>query len=155
MRPLRLELIGFAPDLDTVTPGVLTDCDSIIPSTQGLSAAASLVPSGYPALGTSPNAAFVAELLDGSKRTFVSSTTKIYEAIAGAWTDRSRVGDYTGSNRHRYAVFGNITLASNRTQPIQAASPGGNFADIAGAPTALVLVTASGFVVALNINGMG
>lgn len=110
--------------------------------------------SGYPALATTPNAAFVAELLDGSKRTFVSSSTKIYEAIASAWTDRSRVGDYTGTNRHRYAVFGNITLATNRTQVIQAANTGGAFADIAGSPTALILVTAAGFVVALNINGM-
>lgn len=30
---MRVELIGFAPDLDTATPGVLTDCDAIVPST--------------------------------------------------------------------------------------------------------------------------
>lgn len=96
----------------------------------------------------------MAELLDGSKRTFASSTSKIYEATGGSWTDRSRVGNYSGTNRHRYAVFGNVTLATNRTEVIQAASSGGAFADIAGAPTAQILVTASGFVVALNINGM-
>lgn len=152
---MRLELSGFAPDLDPATPGILTDCDAIIPSTQGLAAARSLVSAGYPALATTPNSAYVAELLSGSKRTLAASTTKIYEASAGAWVDRSRVGDYTGTNRTRFAVFGDIVLSTNRTQAIGAASAGGNFADIAGAPTASIVVTASGFVMALNINGMG
>lgn len=151
---MRLELSGFAPDLDPATPGILTDCDAIVPSTQGLAAAKSLVTAGYPALATTPNSAYVAELLSGSKRTFAASTTKIYEASAGAWLDRSRVGNYTGTGRTRFAVFGDIVLSTNRTQAINAASSGGSFADIAGAPTASILVTAAGFVVALNINGM-
>lgn len=116
---MRLELTGFAPDLDTATPGVLLDCDAIIPTTYGLSAANSLVPvAGYPTVPTTPTAAYVAELLDGSKRTFVASSTKIYEAISGSWVDRSRAGDYTGTNRQRFAVFGNNVLATNRSQII-------------------------------------
>jgi len=115
---MRVELTGFAPDTDPVTPGVVTDCDAIIPTTYGLSAANSAVNSGYPALATTPNSAYVAELLDGSKRTLVASTTKIYEAVAGAWVDRSRAGDYTGTNRTRFCVFCNNVLSSNRTQII-------------------------------------
>lgn len=152
---MRLELSGFAPDLDPATPGIVTDCNAIIPSTQGLAAARSVVTAGLPALATTPNSAFVAELLSGSKRTFAASTTKIYEASGGAWVDRSRVGNYSGTNRTRFAVFGDICLATNRTEIIGAASAGGAFADIAGAPAAQILVTASGFVMALNINGMG
>jgi len=30
---MRIELLGFAPDLDPATPGVITDCDLIVPST--------------------------------------------------------------------------------------------------------------------------
>jgi len=45
-------------------------------------------------------------------------------------------------------------LSANRTQVINQASPGGAFADIAGAPSASILVAAAGFVMALNINGM-
>ena len=66
---MRLELTGFAPDLDPETPGILTDCNAIIPTTQGLAAANSLVTSGLPALASTPTAAYVAELLDGTKRT--------------------------------------------------------------------------------------
>lgn len=116
--PVRLELTGFAPDLDQATPGILTDCNAIIPTTQGLSAAASLVSSGYPALAGVPNSAYVAELLDGTKRTFAATATAIYEATSGTWTDRSRGGGYTGTNRTRFAVFGNNVLSTNRSQAI-------------------------------------
>ena len=115
---MRVELTGIAPDIDPVTPGIVTDCDAIVPTTAGLSAANSAVDAGYPPLGTAPVSAYVAELLDGSKRTFVASTTKIYEALAGAWVDRSPVGDYRGTNRTRFCVFGNNVLSANRTQII-------------------------------------
>lgn len=151
---MRVPLTGFAPDLDPTTPGVLTDCNAIIPSTQGLSAANSPVPAGLPALASAPNSAYVAELLDGSRRTFAATGTAIYEASGGNWVDRSRAGGYLGTNRTRFCVFGSNVLAANRYGPIGEAVPGGGFIDISTAPAASILVAASGFVLALNINGM-
>ena len=151
---MRPEIIGFAPDLDPATPGVLTYCNALVPTLRGMSTANSPIPTAYPNLGATPTSAFVAELLDGTKRMFVASATKIYEGVSNAWTDRSRGGDYTSTNRTRFAVFGNVVLSANRTQAIGQANAGGSFSDISGAPTALLLVPASGFVVALNINGM-
>lgn len=116
---MRTELKGFAPDLDPVTPGVLTDCDAIIPTTYGLSAANSRVSAGLPVLPDAPNSAFVAELLDGSKRTLAATDTGIYEAVGGVWDDRSRVGGYSGTNRTRFCVFGNNVLSTNRSEVIQ------------------------------------
>jgi hypothetical protein len=29
---MRLDLTGFAPDVDPAAPGILTDCDGIIPT---------------------------------------------------------------------------------------------------------------------------
>ncbi|MFD0738234.1 hypothetical protein ACFQZQ_02880 [Lysobacter koreensis] len=150
---MRLELTGFAPDLDPETPGILADCNAIIPTTQGLAAANSLVASGLPALAATPTAAYVAELLDGTKRTFAATGTDIYESSGGAWVSRSRAGNYSGTERQRFAVFGNVVLNVNRTEVIGAASPGGAFADIATAPTAKIICTASGFVMALNVSG--
>lgn len=150
---MRLDLIGFAPDVDPATSGILTDCDGIIPTAKGLSAAHSRVNAGYPALATAPTSAFMAALLDGTKRTLVASDTAIYEASGGVWTNQSRVGGYTGSNRTRFCVFGNAVLSTNRSQAI-GQSTGAAFTDIAGAPLARVIFTASGFVMALNINGM-
>lgn len=151
---MRLELLGFSPDLDPATPGVVTDCDAIVPTAKGMSAANAPESAQYPALASAPRSAFVAELLDGSKRTLVATQSAIMEAVAGAWIDRSKVGGYTGTNRTRFTVFGNAVLSTNRAEPLQQALPGGNFQDIAGSPRALVLVSASGFVLAFNINGM-
>ena len=151
---MRLELTGFAPDVDPTTPGVLTDCDAIIPTLKGLSAANSPVDAGLPALSEAPTSAFVAELLDGTKRTFVATATTIQEASGTSWTDRSREGGYSGSERTRFCTFGNVVLATNRSEGIQQADPSADFADITDAPKASILVPASGFVMALNIDGM-
>lgn len=147
---MRVPLTGFAPDLDPATPGVLTDCDGIVPTVQGLSAAASLAPTGLPALAGAPIGAYATQLLDGTKRFFASTATAIYEGAGTSWTNRSRVGGYTGTQRHRFAVFGNVVLASNRSEVIQAASAGASFADIATAPKAAILVSVNGFVMALD-----
>lgn len=151
---MRLELTGFAPDVDPGTEGVLTDCDAIIPTMKGLSAANSATDAGLPALSESPTSAFVAELLDGTKRTFAGTATTIQEASTSSWTDRSRLGGYSGSERVRYCTFGNVVLATNRSETIQQADPASDFVDITGAPKALILAPASGFVMALNIDGM-
>src|SRR3546814_9965318 len=73
---MRLELKGFAPDADPATPGILTDCDAIVPTTAGLAAANSLVASELPALAADATSAFSAELLDGSKRLFAATDRK-------------------------------------------------------------------------------
>jgi hypothetical protein len=140
------------PDVDPTTDGALTDCDNIIPSTQGLTAGASPVDVGLGSIEP-VTGAVVSSLLDGTRRLIAGTQTKLYEATANSWIDRSRVGGYTGLNRWRFATFGNATLATNRVQVLQQSIASGNFADIAGAPAASILVTSSGFVLALNVSG--
>lgn len=147
---MRVPLLGFMPDLDPETPGAVTDCDAIVPTLQGLSAANSPTSAGMATLAATPTSAYGTELLDGTRRLFVATATKIYEATGLTWTDRSRVGDYTGGERKRFATFGNNVLEGNKSQAIGQAAPGGSFADIAGAPAAKILVVASGFVMALD-----
>lgn len=147
---MRVPLLGFAPDLDPETPGILTDCDSLVPTTAGLAAAMSLAATGLPALATVPTGAYATQLLDGSKRMFASSASNIYEGSGTTWTDRSRVGGYTGAQRQRFCVFGNNVLNANRSEPIGQAVPGGAFVDIATAPKASILVPVAGFVMALD-----
>lgn len=94
---MRVPLTGFAPDLDPTTPGVLVDCDAIVPTTQGLAAANSLAATGQAALTATPTSGYTTVLLDGSKRMFAATASAIYEAAGSGWTDRSRVGGYTGT----------------------------------------------------------
>ena len=91
-------------------------------------------------------------LLDGTRRLLASTNSAIYEATGATWTDRSRGGGYTGVQRQRYCTFGNNVLATNRSQAIGQAAPGGSFADIAGAPKASIIVSVNGFVMAFDTN---
>lgn len=147
---MRVPLSGFAPDLDPTTPGVVADCEGIIPTTHGLAAAASLSETPQADLPATATGSYAVTLLDGSKRLFGSTATKVYEASGGTWVDRSRTGDYSGTQRQRFCVFGNIVLNCNRTQVIGQSLSGAAFTDIAGAPKASVLVSVNGFVMALD-----
>lgn len=150
---MRLELHGFAPDVDPSIPGVVTDCDGIVPTRTGLAAAGSLSDAGIASLPSgAANSAILAALLDGSRRAIVATGTRIYEVTGASWTDRSRSGNYTAGTRTSFAVFGNNVLSSNGVEVVGQAAPGGGFTDIAGSPNADILVTASGFVMALNVN---
>jgi hypothetical protein len=126
------------------------DCDSIVPTTQGLAAMNSLAITGQADLAAIPTGSYATTLLDGTKRMFASTATKIYEASGGAWTDRSRTGSYSGAQRQRFCVFGNNVIATNRTEGIGQAAAGAGFVDIAGAPKASIVVSVNGFVMAFD-----
>lgn len=145
-----VQLATFAPDADPATPGVLTACDNLVPTKEGFSAQFSPVSVGLPTSATSPRGAFVASLLDGSRRTFAATLTQIIEAGSTTWTTRSRGGGYSGTTRFRWTVFGNAVLATNKVEVIQQAAPSANFADIAGAPKAAIVEAVAGFIMAFD-----
>lgn len=147
------KLIGFAPDRDPMTPGVFTDCQHVIPFGKGFQGAPTGAAASVAVLPAACRGAVVATRLDDGRRIFAGTQTKLYELIAGAWTDRS-AGTYTGSvdSRWSFAQFGDTTIASNLVDAMQA-SASGAFAAIAGAPKAKIVVSASNnFVIAFNTN---
>lgn len=149
-----IQLAGFAPDADPTAPGVLTDCANFIPAVNGMESAPSLVsPSGVPAVADSVQGAAVVTKLDDSRRIFAGTSTKLYELVSGAWTDRSKAGNYTGSGDSvwSFAQFGDATLAANKADTIQR-STSGAFADVATAPKAKIIYSVGAFVMALNTN---
>ena len=148
-------LIGFAPDADQTTPGLLSDCQNLIPALIGMEGAPEPVaPAGIPALPAACRGTAVVYKLDNTRRIFAATTAGIYELVAGAWVDQSRVGGYSGSadSRWSFAQFGDATLMANGAQKIQRSTTGA-FADIASAPAAEVIFSVGSFVMALNTNG--
>lgn len=145
--------IGFAPDLDPVTPGVITNCSQLIPTLKGMEGAPTAIDGGIDALAAATRGAAYVTRLDDVRRLFAGTQTKLYELSGTSWVDVSKVGDYTGGaeNRWRFAQFGNVSLACNETEKIQFSSSG-DFADITQAPKARMLETASGFVLAFGCN---
>ncbi|HNE33122.1 MAG TPA: hypothetical protein PK365_12145 [Nitrospira sp.] len=144
--------VGFAPDLDPSTPGVITDCIQLIPNERGMEAAPSAVAavSGLGNLAAECRGAAVLTNTSGTRRTFAGTQTKIYELASGTWSDVSGM-TFTGSSENRwcFAQFGNVALASNDTEQI-VASTSGTFAAVSGAPKARVILSIPNFVVALN-----
>lgn len=148
------KLLGFAPDADPTTPGVLTDCTNLIPYEQGMKGAPTgSTPSGVPALAAKCAGAAVVTKLDDVRRIFAGTTTKLYELSGGVWADVSGAA-YTGGtdSRWQYAQFGNSTLAANGNDAIQRSPSTGAFASIAGAPIAKILFSVGTQVMALNTN---
>lgn len=147
-------LLGFAPDADATTPGIITDCTDFVPYINGMEAAPTAVtPSSTPALAAACLGAAVTTDLSGTRRIYAGTTTNLYELTGGAWVDRTRVGAYTGGADTRWSItqFGNATIAADKSDAMQRAT-GAAFADIATAPKAEIVFSVGAFVMALNIN---
>ncbi len=146
-----IPIVGFAPDAD-IAPGILSDCSNLVPSLSGYKAAQSLAtPSGVPALSAACVGAATVTKLDGSRRIFAGTATKLYELSGGAWTDVSDTGSYTGVTNWSIAQFGNSTLAADKAYAIQRSTTAA-FAAISGAPKATIVFTVGTQVMALNVN---
>lgn len=149
-----IPLIGFAPDADLTTPGIITHCANLIPYLNGMEGAPEpATPASTPALAAACLGASVVSKLDDTRRIIAGTLTKLYELSAGAWTDIGRAAAYNGGIDTRWSItqFGDATLCANRADVIQR-STGGSFADISGAPKAEILFTVGAFVMALNTN---
>jgi hypothetical protein len=151
-----IKLIGYAPDADSTTPGVLVNCNAFIPSLRGMEAAPS------PVSGTNTNAlaaacvgAAVVVKLDNTNRFLAGTATAIYEDSAGAWVNLTRAvgGAYTNGadNRWRFTQFGNVTLATNKSDTMQYSSSGA-FANIAGGIKAAMVETVGSYIIACDTN---
>lgn len=153
-----IPLKSFTPDFDPATPGAVLDCSNMMPTLKGLSGAPSLVDSGYAALSEASKGAALCVKLDGTNRSFVGTSTKIWEAVGGSWTDRTRAvgGAYSASSddvRWRFAQFGDTSLAVQKADFLQYSNSGA-FANVT-APKAACIETVAGFVMLANCNDTG
>ena len=148
-----VRLIGLAPDMPPTTPGVMTACANMVPTEDGFAGAPSAVaPSGVGALIAPCRGGAVVGLINGTRRIFAGTAARLYELSGSSWVDVSRGGAYTGGADSRWSLtqFGNVSIAANDAQVIQASNGSGAFADIAGAPIARVVFSVGDFVMALN-----
>ncbi|SAK46615.1 hypothetical protein AWB76_00944 [Caballeronia temeraria] len=138
------KLVGFAPDLDPATPGIFRTCNNIIPTAQGFKSAASPVSSNMAALPAPVVGSALIARLNGTDRQFAGTASKLYENQNGTWVDVSRSSSYAlGSTAQwRFTAFGNMSLAVNGTNLMQAALDGA-FADIANSPTGQIVFVAN------------
>jgi hypothetical protein len=149
-----IPFVGYAPDLPIGTQGIFTACDRIIPLTDGFAAQNAPLDIGINALAGQARGFAIIGRLDGLRRVFSATQTKIYELNSTTWTDVSAAGDYDlGADaeiRARFAQFGNVTLAAVGQNDLLQSSTTGAFSAIANSPQAKVIETVNNFVFAFN-----
>lgn len=147
-----VKLPGYAPDADPTILGVLTNCSGVVPSLKGIKGAPSAAATPLATLAATCQGAAVLTKLDASTRFFAATSAKIYEAASSTWTDVSRAAAYTANSvqRTRFAQFGNVSIAANGADTMQASVSSGAFSCIAGAPIAAIVETVGKFVFGLN-----
>jgi hypothetical protein len=151
-----IPIIGFAPDSDPVTPGVLTDCSNVVPFDAGMMGAPVAADLGLTALAAECRGAALLTDLAGTRKLWAGTSAAaaspaLYQQSGSGWTDRSRGAGYTlgADDRWSFAQFGNDALAASPSCKVQR-STGAAFADVASAPQAKIIVVAKDFAVALN-----
>jgi hypothetical protein len=145
-----IKLLGFAPDSDPTTPGVMTACTNVIPTVGGFRGAPVAASVGASALAAACQGATLLTSLDGTRRLIAGTATKLYELAGASWTDRSRGANYSiGSDRWSIVQYANTTLAVTPSAVVQSSTTGA-FADVASSPQAKIVESAQGFAVVFN-----
>lgn len=144
-------LLGFAPDMDPTTPGVIVECDNVIPYDAGIKSAPSLINVGLPALPSECYGAAVTRNLAGNTRLFAGTSSNIYEATGMTWTSVASGFTIGVDSRWRFSIFGNASLAVSPSVGMLR-STAGAFAAVPGAPKAKAIVAACGFVLLFGTN---
>jgi len=166
MKPLNgpIEWLGFAPDMDPTTPGVITECEKLVPSDRGMITYPSPVTTPHVSAGPSSTVQAIA-VLDLGNPLVMSATgdMKIYRAFDSltGWTDLSPATTYAAIGggvwsfdsfgRYALAAYGSAYAGNVAVVPLLASFGGNNqFQSIASSPRAAVMVSASGFVMLMN-----
>ena len=147
-------MLSFAPDLDISTPEVLTDVTNMLPSLRGYIGAPAATDAGASALAAQCYGAAAVVGLDGTVRLFAGSAAHLYELSGTSWTTRTDTSAYpsgysNGTERWRFAVFGNTVLAVSKATQLQAGTAGSGFTKQT-APKAECMAIYKGFVVFAN-----
>lgn len=159
MSQIDVKIIGFAPDLDISTPGIILDSApgtygiAFIPTINGIAPPKTLRVAFPSALASPCKGSAAVRKVDDSRRLFAGTQTKLYEA-GSTWTDVSGA-TYTGGvdNRWRFAQFGNDTIATNFADAMQVSASSGAFSALGGSPPkAAIVETCQGFVMAFDYN---
>lgn len=155
----EINLIGYGPDIDSTTTGIITNCTAWIPSTKGMEAAPGEASLSIAALAAECRGAGVIIQLDETNRFLAGTTTKLYEEGSGTW---SEIYDATSTplgaaQRWDFAAFGNIELAIAPTVPMIGSASGAMSTITKGgqdAPAGRSVETVGDFVFVFNYDSV-
>jgi hypothetical protein len=141
---------GFAPDLDTRTPGVFVDCDGIIPTVRGFKPQNSLQTVFNQALPTDCRGAYYAVYPDGKTALFAGTRYELYQANRSAWELRGTVDATQQTDADwSFAQFGNYNVAVNGAAVLYLKPGESKYIDIPDDPPRAYLAETVGLILML------
>ena len=154
------KFIGYTPDTDPTIPGVITNCQAIVPSYIGIKGAPSASNVGLATLAATCRGASIVKLLDDTTIIYAGTATDMYKATSPTWTSFTRLvgGSYAvpATGRWRFAQYGNVTLTVNKGDKLQFITTGANFALVTkaavDAPKASIVEVVGQFVILADYN---
>lgn len=108
-------LKGFAPDLDPRSPGILADCDNIVPSSRGFEPLPGLQQKLAPLSGPCTGA-ILAQNMSGLSRVVAGTPRNLWIHNGTSWVNANRQSGYqkdASYTRWRFCQYGNYTIAVN------------------------------------------
>ena len=154
-----INFLGYAPDLDNTTPGVITDCSFLIPSARGYKPAASPSSAGLPALpGTLPacRGSTLVRKTDDTTRLFAGTVNRLVESGSATWTPRGSSYALGTNERWRFAQFGDRSLAAVKSHILQSITTASEFSQVTStAPKGAIVEVVNNFVMLFNVNDQG
>lgn len=144
------KLLGFAPDLDPTTPGILQSVTNALPTTRGMIGAPTPVNTIWILDGASRGCATIETLSAGTK-TYLGQGNYLF-GLNSSGLALVGTGWSSGTGRIVFTSFGNAVLACNGSDGTAiAASTGGSFAGVGGgAPAARIIESVGLFVLAFG-----
>jgi hypothetical protein len=141
----------LAPDRVDLDPGMI-DVRNAVPGPSGYLPFRELVIATN-ALGNRPRGAIQANDQSSTVFQYAGDSTKLYQNVAGVWTDKSKVGGYTTGTGEswEFLAWKNKMLAVNYSDAPQSITfGGGSFADLTAALRARHICAVRDFVVMAN-----
>ena len=155
MTTQRVNFGDWIPDQPTIAGG-MSDVNNVIPQAIGYGAIASPVDLSHNA-GETLTSVFAGKF-NNTTQLFAGGDTKLflYDGSTQDLNNVSKSGNYTGAGIWRFAQFGNVVLAVNNVNKVQAWTVGSSslFADVdSNAPVAKFITVVRDFVVCANLDG--
>lgn len=149
-------MLGFAPDDEPMTPGIMTDCTNVVPTANGVGVAPGWSDAPVVSLGSGDGPVlglFSATTMRGTPVYVIAHRLKLRTAnsnsfLSNTFAATTSVASNAGNN-WSFAQFGLLTIAARRDAPLMSSSAGA-FSDIAGSPQAAIVCAGENFVLAFN-----
>lgn len=137
--------------------GGLSECLNVVPSGEGYIPLPTLERLTTSAVTGTVLGAFSSRLVGSLSKTYVGTSTSLFERNGAGWTDVSKAGDYTlTSARWEFTQWEDDIYACSVDSTLQKQTAGtGDFADVSGGPKAACIANVREWVVVGDLDESG